>query len=78
TIISLLNCEEMIVADIKSVVKADLAYVLTFVSFIFLIHLPVYGAGASKTVLGNAYFLTFFNIVLLKMLRGGISSTVLL
>ncbi|WP_197729259.1 hypothetical protein [Rhizobium ruizarguesonis] len=77
-IISSQLSREIIVADLKSVVKADLAYVLTFVSFIFLIPLPVYGAGASTTVLGNAYFLTFFNIVLLKMLSGGISSTVLL
>ncbi|QKK34271.1 hypothetical protein FE844_032295 (plasmid) [Rhizobium indicum] len=77
-IISSQLSREIIVADLKSVVKADLAYVLTFVSFIFLIPLPIYGAGASTTVLGNAYFLTFFNIVLLKMLSGGISSTVLL
>ncbi|MGO7769820.1 hypothetical protein ACC736_32805 [Rhizobium ruizarguesonis] len=77
-IISSQLSREIIVADLKSVVKADLAYVLTFVSFIFLIPLPVYGAGASTTVLGNAYFLTFFNIVPLKMLSGGISSTVLL
>ncbi|TAU29421.1 hypothetical protein ELI15_08940 [Rhizobium ruizarguesonis] len=69
---------EIIVADLKRVVKADLASVLTFVSLIFLIPLPIYGAGASTTVVGNAYSLTFFNILFLKMLSGGISSTVLL
>ncbi|MBB2719113.1 UNVERIFIED_ORG: hypothetical protein GGD48_004372 [Rhizobium etli] len=76
-IFSQLN-REIIVADLKRVLKADLVYLLTFVSFIFLIPMPVYGSGASTTALGNAYFLTFFNIVLLKMLSGGISSTVLL
>jgi len=69
---------EIIVTDLKSFVKHAAAYLLTFLSLAFLIPLPVYGAGASTTVLGNAYFLTFFNIVLLKMLSGGISSTVLL
>ncbi|OWO92583.1 hypothetical protein B5E41_22665 [Rhizobium esperanzae] len=69
---------EITVEDLKSFVKTSLIYLLTFVSFTFLIPLPVYGAGASTTVLGNAYFLTFFNIVLLKMLSGGILSTVLL
>ncbi|RWX32097.1 hypothetical protein EHI47_11885 [Rhizobium leguminosarum] len=69
---------EIIVADLKSVVKADLAYLLTFVSFIFLIPFPIYGAGASTTLLGNAYSLTIFNILFLKMLSGGITATVLL
>ncbi|MGO7053104.1 hypothetical protein ACCT26_11935, partial [Rhizobium ruizarguesonis] len=47
-------------------------------TIIFLTPLPIYGAGASTTVVGNAYSLTFFNILFLKMLSGGISSTVLL
>ncbi|WP_221989227.1 hypothetical protein [Rhizobium laguerreae] len=69
---------EIIVTDLKSFVKHAAAYLLTFLSFAFLIPLPAYGNGASTTVLGNAYFLTFFNIVLLKMLSGGITATVLL
>ncbi|MBY3441781.1 hypothetical protein HFN83_03815 [Rhizobium laguerreae] len=50
---------------------------LLFFAFI-VIPLPIYGEGSSTTVLGNAYFLTFLNIVMLKMLSGGISATVLL
>ncbi|EJC80231.1 hypothetical protein Rleg4DRAFT_1851 [Rhizobium leguminosarum bv. trifolii WSM2297] len=69
---------EVIVADSKSFVKKSLVYLLTFVTFIFVIPMPVYGAGASTTVLGNAYFLTFSNIVFLWMLSGGISANVLL
>lgn len=41
---------EIIVADSKSLVKKSLAYLLTFVSCIFLIPLPIYGAGASTTL----------------------------
>ncbi|MGO7135917.1 hypothetical protein AB9E06_34370 [Rhizobium leguminosarum] len=77
-IISSQLSREIIVADLKNFVKTDLVYVFTFVSLIFLIPLPIYGAGASTTVVGNAYSLTFFNILFLKMLSGGISSTVLL
>ncbi|MBY4613643.1 hypothetical protein K6N12_07805 [Rhizobium sp. 18T] len=77
-IISSKFSREIIVTDLKSVVKQDLVYSLTFFSFIFLIPLPVYGEGASTTVLGNAYFLTFFNIVCLWMLSGGVLATVLL
>ncbi|WP_204347564.1 hypothetical protein [Rhizobium laguerreae] len=69
---------EIVVEYLKSFVKTSLVYLLTFVSLIFVIPMPIYGAGASTTVLGNAYFLTFFNIVLLKMLSGGITATVLL
>ncbi|TAV76595.1 hypothetical protein ELH73_22980 [Rhizobium leguminosarum] len=69
---------EIIVKDLKNVAKADLAYLLTFVSFTFLIPFPIYGAGASTTLLGNAYSLTIFNILFLKMLSGGIAATVLL
>ncbi|PDT32349.1 hypothetical protein CO660_00040 [Rhizobium sp. L9] len=70
--------QEIIVADPKSFVKKSLVYLLTFVSFIFVIPIPIYGTGASTTVVGNAYFLTFFNIVFLWMLSGGISANVLL
>ncbi|WP_221126900.1 hypothetical protein [Rhizobium lentis] len=70
--------QEIIVADPKRLVKISLVYLLTFVTFIFVIPLPAYGTGASTTVLGNAYFLTFFNIVVLWMLSGGISANVLL
>ncbi|WP_221964384.1 hypothetical protein [Rhizobium leguminosarum] len=77
-IISSRLSREIIGADLKRVVKADVVYVLTFVSFIFLIPFPIYGAGASTTLLGNAYSLTIFNILFLKMLSGGISSTFLL
>jgi len=66
------------VADPKSLVKISLVYLLTFVSFIFIIPLPAYGTDASTAVLGNAYFLTFLNIVCLWMLSGGISANVLL
>nr|KZA99349.1 hypothetical protein A4A59_23125 [Rhizobium leguminosarum] len=69
---------EIIVTDLKSFVKHAAAYLLTFLSLIFLIPLPVYGAGASTTLLGNAYSLTIFNILFLKMLSGGITATVLL
>ncbi|MGZ2383902.1 hypothetical protein ACVIDN_005326 [Rhizobium brockwellii] len=77
-IISSQLSREIIVADLKNFFKTDLVYLLTFVVLIILIPLPIYGAGASTTVVGNAYSLTFFNILFLKMLSGGISSTVLL
>ncbi|MGR9195443.1 hypothetical protein [Rhizobium leguminosarum] len=69
---------EVIVTDLKSFVKPAAAYLLTFLSLAFLMPLPVYGAGASTTLLGNAYSLTIFNILFLKMLSGGIAATVLL
>ncbi|MGR9477034.1 hypothetical protein [Rhizobium leguminosarum] len=69
---------EIIVTDLKSFVKPAAAYLLTFLSLAFLIPLPIYGAGASTTLVGNAYSLTFFNILFLKMLSGGITATVLL
>lgn len=69
---------EVLVDDRGSVVKKIAIYLFVFFAFIFLVPLPAYGTGASTTVLGNAYFLTFFNIVLLWMLSGGISATVLL
>ncbi|MCJ9692936.1 hypothetical protein ACU8NH_01370 [Rhizobium leguminosarum] len=69
---------EIIVTDLKSFVKPAAAYLLTFLSLAFLIPLPIYGAGASTTLLGNAYSLTIFNILFLKMLSGGIAATVLL
>ncbi|MGR9180471.1 hypothetical protein ACU8OR_33790 (plasmid) [Rhizobium leguminosarum] len=69
---------EIIVTDLKSFVKHAAAYLLTFLSLAFLIPLPIYGAGASTTVVGNAYSLTIFNILFLKMLSGGIAATVLL
>ncbi|MGR9226154.1 hypothetical protein [Rhizobium leguminosarum] len=69
---------EIIVTDLKSFVKHAAAYLLTFLSLAFLIPLPIYGAGASTTLVGNAYSLTFFNILFLKMLSGGITATVLL
>ncbi|WP_246620961.1 hypothetical protein [Rhizobium laguerreae] len=69
---------EIIVTDLKSFVKHAAAYLLTFLSLAFLIPFPIYGTGASTTLLGNAYSLTIFNIVFLKMLSGGITATVLL
>lgn len=69
---------EILVNDRKSVVKTIAIYLLVFFTLIFLFPLPIYGAGASTTLLGNAYFLTFFNILFLWMLSGGISATVLL
>jgi hypothetical protein len=69
---------EVLVDDRRSVVKTIAICLLVLFTFIFLVPLPAYGTGASTTVLGNAYFLTFFNIVLLWMLSGGISATVLL
>lgn len=69
---------EISIADRRAVVKKNASALLLFFAFIFLVPLPIYGAGASTTLVGNAYFLTFFNIILLKMLSGGISATVLL
>jgi len=69
---------EILVDDRRSVVKTIAIYLFVFFSLIFLFPLPIYGAGASTTLVGNAYFLTFFNILFLKMLSGGISATVLL
>lgn len=69
---------EIIVTDLKSFVKHAAAYLLTFLSLAFLFPLPIYGTGASTTFVGNAYSLTIFNILFLKMLSGGISATVLL
>ncbi|ABC89862.1 hypothetical protein RHE_CH01053 [Rhizobium etli CFN 42] len=69
---------EIMVTDLKSFVKPAAAFVLTFLSLAFLFPLPIYGTGASTTLVGNAYSLTILNILFLKMLSGGISATVLL
>ena len=69
---------EILVNHRTAVVKTIAIYLLVFFCLIFLFPLPIYGAGASTTLVGNAYFLTFFNIVILWMLSGGISATVLL
>ncbi|RFB99339.1 hypothetical protein B5K11_02605 [Rhizobium leguminosarum bv. trifolii] len=77
-IISIPMSREILVKDRKVVVKTIAIYLLVFFTLIFLFPLPIYGAGASTTLVGNAYFLTFFNILFLWMLSGGISATVLL
>lgn len=69
---------EIFVNHRTAVVKTIAIYLLVFFSLIFLFPLPIYGAGVSTTLVGNAYFLTFFNILFLKMLSGGISATALL
>ncbi|MBX5221417.1 hypothetical protein HJC04_13980 [Rhizobium sp. NLR8a] len=69
---------EIFVNHRTSVVKTIAIYLLVFFFLIFLFPLPIYGAGASTTLVGNAYFLTFFNILFLWMLSGGISANVLL